>query len=104
MAYAPLGGRLYIVGVVYDGDACLSNASVVYDPASHTLVRPYYLLPMRSSALGAAAQGKFFLMGGREYSAGPYGDGIEYSMQRSYHRDYLGADVHPGASLTVATS
>lgn len=71
LAYATLGKRLYMFGIVYS-DGCYYNNSRIYDPTSHTLLR-FSSAPMRSNAVGAAAQGRFFLMGGGAWSV-PSGD------------------------------
>jgi hypothetical protein len=67
LAYATLGKKLYIVGLGYEGDGCSFNSSAIYDPASHTLLRFSPQAPLRSGAIGAAAAGKFFVMGGADY-------------------------------------
>jgi len=67
LAYATLGKKLYIVGVNYEGDGCYFNSSAIYDPIGHTLQRFSPQPPMRQGGIGAAAQGRFFLMGGSEF-------------------------------------
>ncbi len=75
LAYATVGKKLYIVGTEYEGDGCSYNSSSIYDPVSHTLQR-FSSAPMRELAIGAAAQGRFFLMAGAEFQ-GTFSDGFE---------------------------
>jgi N-acetylneuraminic acid mutarotase len=64
LAYAPLGGKLYIVGT-YSRDDCVYNSSAVYDPVTNAL-SSFSLSPRRSRAAGVAARGQFFVLGGSE--------------------------------------
>ena len=76
LAYATLGGKLYIVGTNYS-DYCYYDVSGVYDPASNTMLRFSSPAPLRSGAAGAAAKGQFFVIGGSDYEPdnGGCGDG-----------------------------
>ena len=65
LAYAPLGGKLYIVGTG-SRDDCTYDVSKVYDPVSNS-VSPFSPLPPRASrATGVAAKGQFFVLGGAD--------------------------------------
>jgi N-acetylneuraminic acid mutarotase len=64
LAYAPLGGKLYIVGTRSSGE-CVRDVSAVYDPVANAL-SPLSSAPRRSRAAGVAARGQFFVMGGSE--------------------------------------
>lgn len=63
LAYAPLGGKLYIVGTD-SRDDCTYDVSRIYDPVSNSLSPFASLAPRASRATGVAAKGRFFVMGG----------------------------------------
>lgn len=63
LAYAPIDGKLYIVGSNSQGD-CTYDVSKVYDPVSNTLSPFSSLAPRVSRAAGVAAKGQFFVVGG----------------------------------------
>jgi N-acetylneuraminic acid mutarotase len=65
LAYAPLGGKLYIVGTNYSDD-CTYRVGGVYDPATNALSPFSPLAPLRARAAGVAAKGQFFVMGGSD--------------------------------------
>jgi hypothetical protein len=62
LAYAPLGGKLYIVGTG-SSNGCTSNVSAIYDPVANAL-SALPLAPLRARAAGVAAKGQFFVLGG----------------------------------------
>jgi N-acetylneuraminic acid mutarotase len=64
LAYAPLGGKLYIVGTG-SSNGCISNVSAVYDPVANAMAA-FALAPLRARAAGVAARGQFFALGGSE--------------------------------------
>jgi N-acetylneuraminic acid mutarotase len=75
LAYAPLGGKLYIIGTSYS-DGCTYDVSKVYDPVTNALT-PFPLAPpMRTRAAGAAAKGRFFVMGGSDDGPDDNGCGV----------------------------
>jgi N-acetylneuraminic acid mutarotase len=71
LAYAPLGGKLYIVGTNY-GSECTYDVSAIYDAASNTLSSFSSPGPWRYGAAGAAAKGRFFVTSGYDFESGPY--------------------------------
>jgi N-acetylneuraminic acid mutarotase len=66
LAYATLGGKLYIVGTHYT-DSCTYGIGGIYDPASNTLSGFSSRAPLRAYAAGAAAKGQFFVIAGTDY-------------------------------------
>jgi N-acetylneuraminic acid mutarotase len=64
LAFAPLGGKLYIVGTRSSG-GCTTNVSTVYDPVANAM-SPLSLAPLRARAAGVAAKGQLFILGGSE--------------------------------------
>lgn len=66
LAYAPLGGKLYVVGTDPNID-CTSSVSGVYDPVSNTGSHFHSPAPLRYGAAGAAAKGQFFVIGGDDW-------------------------------------
>lgn len=64
LAYAPLGGKLYIVGLDDREDNCLVDASAVYDPVTNSLSPFATPAPLRQRAAGVAARRQFFVLGG----------------------------------------
>jgi N-acetylneuraminic acid mutarotase len=71
LAYAPLGGKLYMVGTE-SRDGCSYNVSAVYDPVANAL-SAFSLAPLRERAAGVAAKGQFFVLGGSEPERGDDG-------------------------------
>jgi len=62
-AYAVLGGKLYVAGGEDDAPFAINDLSV-YDPVSNTWAAKAPMPVKRSNAIGAAAGGRFFVMGG----------------------------------------
>ncbi len=87
LAYATLGGKLYIVGTHYT-DSCTYGVGGIYDPASNTLSGFSSRAPLRAYAGGAAAKGQFFVIGGTNYEPIVYdicgGDGRLTGDVRAY--------------------
>ena len=63
MAYATLGGKLYVVGVNWS-DGCFYRSSGVYDPATNTVSPIGEASSLLDRAAGGAAKGQFFVIGG----------------------------------------
>lgn len=74
-AYAPLGGKLYIVGTNASGD-CMEDVSTIYDPASNEMSAFASPAPLRWHTAGVAVQGQFFVIGGHEVVPDLYDCGI----------------------------
>jgi N-acetylneuraminic acid mutarotase len=76
LAYATLGGKIYLVGSSYY-DGCEYRSAGIYNPATNTLGSFASLFASsRANAAGAAAKGQFFVIGGENYEPDASGCGL----------------------------
>jgi N-acetylneuraminic acid mutarotase len=81
LAYATLGGKIYLVGSSFDWDSgengCEFRSAGIYNPATNTYSGFASLFASsRANAAGAAAKGQFFVIGGENYEPDSSGCGL----------------------------